>query len=88
MKAFTLFVALAVLCLSVPAFGSVLKVLRPPAPEASCSLVGKWESTKNDLHVAINISFVFKNDSTYEANVRLSSPVSFLRWLEFMGPCC
>jgi hypothetical protein len=70
-----LFLALAVLCLSAPAFGSVLKMLQPQAlsPQASCDVVGKWESVKSDLHVAINITYDFKNDSTYEANVTLPS---------------
>jgi hypothetical protein len=70
---FALFLTLAVLCLSVPAFGSVLKMLKPHGVEGSskCNIEGKWESAKNDLHAVINITYVFKNDSTYEANVRL-----------------
>lgn len=69
------------LCLSVPAFGSVLKMLKPHGVEGSsnCNIEGKWESAKNDLHAVINITYVFKNDSTYEANVLMD--------LDFPEPC-
>jgi hypothetical protein len=37
--------------------------------EANCSLVGKWRSFDNSEHYHINITFDFKSDNTYQANV-------------------